>query len=458
MKMWGGRFDREPDREFFEFTSSLSFDQRLYRYDIKVTKAWAGELAKADVLTSEEKSGIQSALEKIEAELDSGAFEFQPTDEDIHTAIERRLCEMMGPAGGKVRTGRSRNDQVATDMRLLVIDESGQVAALIRVLQGTLLEKARQTLDLAVPGHTHLQQAQPVLMAQLLLAFLFMLERDHRRVRNARAFADSMPLGAGALAGTGLGIDREALAEELGFSQPSPNSVDAVSDRDFVCDLLFALSMSMIHLSRLAEQIILWCSQEFALVELDDAWATGSSLMPQKKNPDGPELVRAKTGRVLGSLVAMMTVLKGLPLAYNRDLQEDKEALFDAFETTAGCLSLLERTVATMVFNPERAAELLAGGFTTATDLADYLVQKGVEFPEAHRIVGEVVMHAVKERRSLNELTFKELQSFSDALDEGAMDYLSVDSSIGRRGQTGGTSRRAVEKQIADGERMISGV
>jgi argininosuccinate lyase len=457
MKMWGGRFEKEPEGGLLSFTSSLGFDVRLYSYDIRCTGAWTLALAHASVLTTEEEIAITKALEQAGEELEAGSFEFLPTDEDIHTAIERRVEEIVGPAGGKIRTGRSRNDQIATDMRLFAMEHCGNIVALIRLLQKVLLEKARETSDLPVPGHTHLQQAQPVLLAHLLLAFVYMLERDVKRLQSARDGADSMPLGSGALAGTTVAVDREELAFLCGFSRPSQNSADAVSDRDFVCEMLFALSVIMVHLSRLSEQIILWCSTEFGLAELDDAWATGSSLMPQKKNPDGPELVRGKTGRVIGSLVSILTVLKALPLTYNRDLQEDKEPLFDAADTVIGCLRLLEGTVSTMKFNRERADELLVCSFTTATDLADFLVDKGMEFPRAHEVVGELVSFCIKEGKAIDELPLAELTRFSELFDEDAYGRLSVEASLARRGSQGGSSPGAVSRQIADAERMISG-
>ncbi len=399
----------------------------------------------------------RGALAAIKDELDSGSFEFAPNDEDIHTAVERRLVELIGPAGGKVRTGRSRNDQVATDMRLLVMDACWSLVSSVKALQSTLVAQAEANIDLAIPGHTHLQQAQPILLAHALLGFVQMFERDVWLLMSATQLADSMPLGSGAIAGTTLDIDRQELAHSLGFSRATANSIDAVSDRDFVCATLFALSLAMVHLSRLAEQVILWCSQEFGIAVLDDSWATGSSLMPQKKNPDGPELVRGKSGRVFGSLVSMLTVLKGLPLSYNRDLQEDKEGLFDALDTTASCLAVMERTIATMTFNSARAAELVNGGFMTATDLADYLSYKGMEFPEAHRVVGEIVSYCLSSGKELQGLTSTELAGFSELLDEAALECLGVDDSLSRRSAVGGTAPGEVRRQLAAAEEMISG-
>jgi argininosuccinate lyase len=457
VKMWGGRFESEPDLGFIEFSTSTGFDTRLYPYDIECTRAWSSELKEVGVLTAEEEASIQEALMKIEDEFEEGTFEFRVSDEDIHTAVERRLIEMVGEYAGKVRTGRSRNDQVATDLRLLVMDTSLAIVNRIKAVQIALMDQAENNMDVSMPGHTHLQQAQPVLLAHVLLAFVHMFERDVGLVEGATQLADSMPLGSGALAGTTLPIDRGRLAHSLGFSTVSKNSVDAVSDRDFVCASIFALGMVMVHLSRLSEQIVLWCSQEFGIADLDDAWATGSSLMPQKKNPDGAELVRAKSGRVFGDLMAILAVLKGLPLSYNRDLQEDKEAFFDSLDTVAGCLMVIGQTVSTMSFDKEKLAALGDMGFLTATDLADYLVSKGVEFPEAHRIVGEVVSFCIQEKRSLLELSPAEFGRFSSLFDADVLDWLSVEASLARRGAEGGTAPDEVRRQLDEARRMVSG-
>lgn len=455
--MWGGRFEKETDPGFLEFSSSVRFDARLYPFDIRCTRAWADALREAGVLSTEEETSIAWALSDVEAELDSGSFDFQPTDEDVHTAVERRLVELAGAVGGKVRTGRSRNDQVATDMRLFVMDACRGIATGIRGVQKALLDQAESTMGVAIPGHTHLQQAQPVLLAHALLSFAHMLERDISLLAMAKKLADSMPLGSGAIAGTGIAVDRRRLADGMGFTSVSANSIDAVSDRDFVSATLFALAMTMVHLSRLSEQAIIWSSQEFGLLRLDDAWSTGSSMMPQKKNPDGPELIRGKAGRVTGALVAFLTTLKGLPLSYNRDLQEDKEGLFDSLDTVAVCLHVLERTVATMTFDEERAAELVAGGFLTATDLADYLVSKGMGFPEAHRVVGEVVTYCLQKGKDLGSLTAREMSRFSDLLDAGALDWISVEASMARRSAEGGTAPKAVARQLAEAREAVSG-
>lgn len=456
MKMWGGRFTAGPDDLFMEFSRSIGFDARLYPYDIRCTRAWAEALAGASMITAGELSSIESALTRVSDELDSGAFEVMATDEDIHTAVERRLVEIAGEAAGMVRAGRSRNDQVATDMRLFAMDSCVSLAASVKTLQSALLDRAGDTVDVIVPGHTHLQQAQPVLLAHALLAFVEMLQRDLALLDAARRSADLMPLGSAALAGTTAAVDREALASALGFSRISDNSLDAVSDRDFVCSLLFACSMIMAHLSRLAEQVVLWASSEWGLAELDESWSTGSSLMPQKKNPDGAELVRGKAGRTFGSLMAMLTVLKGLPLSYNRDLQEDKEGLFDAVDTTAGSLAVMAGTVGTMSFDAAAAARVSEGGFMTATDLADRLVEKGMSFPRAHEIVGRLVSRCAASGRDLSSLSESELKEISELLPEACAGGLDAESCIKARNVHGGTAREQVTARIADARGRLS--
>jgi len=456
VKMWGGRFGEEPDKGFMAFSASIGYDMRLYPYDIECTRAWCKALTRAGVLTATEEKVVTEALDAVRSEFDSGSFAVELSDEDIHTAVERRLVEIAGPAAGKVRTGRSRNDQVATDMRMFTLEQCGLLKEGVKALQTALIDQAESAAGVAVPGHTHLQQAQPVLLAHELLAFVHMLQRDLSLLAAAREAADCLPLGSGALAGSTVAVDRLELADMLGFSSVSANSMDAVSDRDFVCDLSYAMSMVMVHLSRLAEQVVLWASAEWGLAELHDSWATGSSLMPQKKNPDGAELVRGKTGRVIGSLVGMLTVMKGLPLAYNRDLQEDKEGLFDSVDTVLGCLSVMEGTIGTITFNRERAAELVSGGFMAATDLADYLASKGMGFPQAHSVVGEVVAYCLEQGKGLEALTLPELAGFSTLFEEDALTWLTPAASIARRSCTGGTAPDAVKRQMADARAMVS--
>jgi len=449
VKMWGGRFAGETDAGFMQFSSSIGFDARLYAYDIECTRAWAKALAGAGVLEAGGAEKISEALDTVRREFDSGTFTVNLQDEDIHTAVERRLVELVGEGAGRIRTGRSRNDQVATDTRMFVMDQCTRILAALKQCQTALIDKAEENIDVLVPGHTHLQQAQPVLLAHALLAFVWMLERDAALIMSASDAADSLPLGSGALAGTTLDIDRDALAASLGFSRVSPNSMDSVGDRDFACDLVFALSMVMVHLSRLSEQVVLWASAEWGLAELGDEVSTGSSLMPQKKNPDSAELVRGKTGRVAGDLFALLTMLKGLPLSYNRDLQEDKEPIFDAVDTVFACLDVMGTTVGALAFDPGRAAELAAGGFMTATDLADYLAGKGMDFPQAHAVLGRMVNYCVAEGKGLGDLSADEMLQFSELLGPGALEWASPEASAGRRTCDGGTAPEAVSRQIA---------
>ncbi len=455
MRMWGGRFIGSPDPAFMAFTSSLPFDRRLYEYDIRCSMAWVNGLKKAKLLTEQEESSILAALSSVKREMDEGVFKFIETDEDIHTAIERRVRELIGDLGGKMRTGRSRNDQIATDMRLFVMDECRKIMLKILDLLEALVNLSRSNLDIIIPGHTHLQQAQPVRLSHFLLAFAQMLKRDFSRFEEARKRADVLPLGSGAFAGTSIPVDREYIACLLGFSTVSDNSADAVSDRDFVLDALFAVSVAMVHLSRLAEQIILWCSDEFGLLELDDGWSTGSSLMPQKKNPDGMELVRGKAGRTIGDMDSVLICLKALPLAYNRDLQEDKEPLFDAFDTLRGSLEVMTGTVATMRFDQMRAAELLNAPFITATDLAEFLVYKGLEFPKAHEIAGEVVSFCITEGKSLLEVSLDELKTFSPLFDEAVRECLTPEAAVERKRVKGAGNRDECLRQIEMLEKFI---
>jgi argininosuccinate lyase len=455
--MWGGRFEGETDESFAQFSTSITFDARLYPYDLRCSAEWTKALASAGIVTVEEEKSILDGLDEVRSELDAGSFEFAPTDEDIHTAVERRLTGLIGPVAGKMRTGRSRNDQVATDTRMFAMDACREMISSVASLQGALVDKARQYIDAIVPGHTHLQQAQPVLLAHVLLAFFWMLERDKALLAVTTGACSVMPLGSGALAGTPVAVDRDRLARRLGFVRASENSVDAVSDRDFATDAIYAAARLMSHLSRLAEQVILWCSSEFGLAELDDAWSTGSSLMPQKKNPDGAELVRGKSGRVMGDLVSIMTVLKALPLAYNRDLQEDKEALFDAVDTAIDSLMVMTGTIKGLTFDAGRAKELSGSGFITATDLADTLVEKGVEFPAAHRAAGEVVAGLLAKGKTLEGVTDGELSSMNELFTEGSAAAASTEASVARRTSKGGTAPSSVKAQLDAAEGLLAG-
>lgn len=457
MKLWGGRFNKETAAEVEEFTASIGFDRRLWEEDIAGSLAHVKMLAKVGVLTAEEAAAISRGLEEIREEIKSGAFAFSAELEDIHMHIEHRLIEKVGPVGGKVHTARSRNDQVALDTHLWVLRKVDEVLKLISGLQAALVRKAHAHQNAILPGYTHLQHAQPILLAHHLLAYFEMLERDRARFLGCRERADLMPLGAGALAGTTFPIDRELVARELGFSKLYENSLDAVSDRDYILEFLSASAILMVHLSRLAEELILWSSREFGFVELDDAFSTGSSIMPQKKNPDVPELVRGKTGRVVGHLTALLIVLKGLPLAYNKDLQEDKEALFDTADTVCASLKIFTDLIATLKVNEGRMLAAARGDFSTATDLADYLARRGLPFREAHAVVGRLVQKCLAAGKALEDLTLDELRAASPLFGPDALAVLQVEHSVARRTSRGGTAPAQVEEALKRAEAILSG-
>jgi argininosuccinate lyase len=438
------------------FTASLAFDHRLYSHDIQGSMAHCRTLERAGVLSRRETTAILRGLERVRHELDAGRFRFVVEDEDIHMAIERRLTEMIGPVGGKLHTGRSRNDQVALDLRLYLREALADLIEKVRGLQRVFVERARTHLDVVMPGYTHLQRAQPVLFAHHLLAYVEMLERDKARLGDARVRLDVLPLGSGALAGSNYPLDRAYAARLLGFPAVTQNSLDAVSDRDFVIEVLAALSIVIMHLSRLSEEVILWCSQEFQFVELPDAFCTGSSMMPQKKNPDVPELVRGKTGRVYGHLLGMLTTMKGLPLSYNRDLQEDKEALFDALDQVSSSMEVYTELLKGLTVRRGAMATAAGSGFLLATELADYLVGKDMPFREAHRVAGRVVRACLDLKKELRELTLAELRAFSDRFEKDVLDALSVEGAIERKAQIGGTARKRVEARIRALERSLA--
>lgn len=447
-KAWGGRFAGPTERRAEEYTTSLPFDWRLYPYDIQGSVAYARALVQAGILTQDEGKQIVQGLEEIKKELDAGPPDLDAGYEDIHMYVEARLIERIGNAGGKLHTGRSRNDQVAVDLRLYLRSAVGHICEEIRLLQETLLDHAERHLDVVMPGYTHLQRAQPVLWAHHLLAYVEMLGRDAARFQDGLKRINVMPLGAGALAGTPYPIDREALAQELGFAEASRNSVDAVSDRDFALEFLASASITMMHLSRLSEEIILWASAEFAFVDLPEAFATGSSLMPQKKNPDVAELARGKAGRVFGDLVALLTTMKGLPLSYNRDLQEDKEPVFDAVDTLRGTVQILSPFIRGLQVNAERMRRATEEGFLNATDAADYLVSKGIPFRQAHEVVGKLVRYCLDQKKRLDQLSLEELLRYSPLFDEGFHGYIGLYASLSRRGVVGGTAPEQVRKAI----------
>lgn len=447
--MWKGRFSQPTSQLVQAFGESVSFDWRLYAQDIRGSIAHAKGLEKAGILTAGERAAIEEGLRAIQHEIEHGDFEWQTALEDVHMNIESALTARIGPAGAKLHTARSRNDQVATDVRLYCRDACDQLAAGLRALQRALVEAAERAGDAVVPGYTHLQRGQPVRFAHHLLAYVEMLARDAARLRDARARLDVMPLGSGALAGSTLLLDREFIARELGFAAVSQNSMDAVSDRDFIAELLFAIALSGVHLSRLSEDIILWCSAEFGFVTLSDAHTTGSSLMPQKKNPDVAELTRGKTGRLIGNLVSLLTILKGLPMTYNRDLQEDKEPLFDSIDTLRVTLEVVAEMISGMEVNADRSAAATADPLLLATDLADYLVKRGVPFRQAHEVIGKLVAFSLAQGRGFAQLTLEEYRQFSEAFEPDLFDHLSVEAALRARAGIGMPGPAPVAAQLA---------
>ena len=456
-KLWGGRFAKDTDALVHQFNASIHFDARLYDEDISGSIAWANGLSKTNVLTDVEAGIIIEGLEEVRQEFYAGKFEFQSGDEDIHTAVERRLMELVGPVGGKLHTGRSRNDQVATDFRLWVMRACDRVNLRIVDLQQALVDNAADNLELPMPGYTHLQHAQPITWGHWILSFFWPLARDSARVAQVRERTAVLPLGSAALAGTAFAIDRQALADQLGFQQISQNSLDAVSDRDFAADFLYAAAILGIHLSRLSEQLILFSSTEFGFVRLDDAYSTGSSIMPQKKNPDTLELTRGKSGRLIGNLTGLLATLKGLPSSYDKDLQEDKEPVFDAFDTLDITLAVMAGLVRTLQVQPQRLAAQLEPGLL-ATELADYLVKQGVPFRTAHGQVGQAVRLAEEREQDLTELTQEDLQSINKQFGPDVTEVLKVSAALAQRSIPGGTSTSALKTQLLEARRFLENI
>lgn len=447
-KLWSGRFAKETDKAVEEFTASVHYDSRLFEHDVRGSVAHARMLGKQGIIPSKDAAKIVEGLQSLLEDYRAGKVVFDPKAEDVHMNVEKMLAAKIGEPAGRLHTARSRNDQIATDIRLWLKDEVDFLAGLMIDLQQVLVETAAKHLDTVMPGYTHLQHAQPVLLAHHLLAYFWMLERDKQRFADCRIRVDVLPLGSGALAGTGFPIDREFVAVELGFAAVSENSLDAVSDRDFVSEFIADAAIAMTHLSRFAEELVLWSSPEFGFVELDDSVTTGSSIMPQKKNPDAAELTRGKTGRVFGDLIAILTLQKGLPLSYNRDLQEDKEPLFDAVDTLRGALRVFVPMVETAEFKPDRMRQALARDFSTATDLADYLAQKGSPFRQAHEIVGKLVAECIASGRGLEDLSLDELKKLVPDASEEALKLLQPEASVAARSTPGGTARSSVESQL----------
>ncbi|MBU0681903.1 MAG: argininosuccinate lyase [Proteobacteria bacterium] len=455
-KMWGGRFAEKTAASVEAFSASIHYDSRLYRQDIAGSMAHAKMLAHQGLITDQERDQIIKGLGEIRVEIESGTFVFKPELEDIHMNIEKALADKIGDAGARLHTARSRNDQVNLDTRLYMREVTGEMIDLLTAVQQSFVGLARTYLGAVMPGYTHLQRAQPVLISHHMLAYYEMFGRDKERLEDGLKRINVLPLGAAALAGTGLPIDREFVARELGFPKVSANSMDTVADRDFIIEFCSTCAMIHIHLSRLSEELVLWSSEEFKFIELADAFCTGSSIMPQKKNPDIPELIRGKSGRVVGNLMALLTLLKGLPMTYNRDLQEDKEPLFDTIDTVGQSLAIMAELLANMTFYTDRLEQLTSGGgYMTATDLADYLVRKNVPFRQAHAIVGATVAYCIKENKGLTALSLAELNMFSDTIEEDVFAVLSVQGSVNSRLSLGGTSLTRVEEALAAAEKNL---
>jgi len=447
-KLWQGRFEQPTNKQVEEYTASIHFDSRLYRYDIEGSIAHCRMLGRCKIISHDEANLIIENLGEILREIERGKFEFESSQEDIHMAIEKRLLQRIGEVGGKLHTARSRNDQICLDMRLYIRDTVSQCVTLLQELKKALLTVAEQNIDVSMPGFTHLQHAQPVLLSHHMMAYVEMFSRDVQRFEGCLERTNVFPLGSAALAGTTFPIDMEWTAAYLRFPRVTANSIDAVSDRDYLIEFCAASSILMMHISRMAEEMILWSTIEFAFIEISDAFCTGSSIMPQKKNPDVPELMRGKTARTYGNLVALLSLVKALPLAYNRDLQEDKEPVFDTADTVVSTLRLMSKLLPAISFNKERMGKMASEGFTLATDLADYLVRKGSAFRKAHQVVGQIVQFCIQNGKQLHECTLDELKSFHKGFDSDVFPFLNVMSAIDQRVSPGGTASSRVKEAI----------
>lgn len=456
-QLWGGRFTKETDQLVYNFNASISFDKKLYAHDIEGSIAHVMMLARQGVLSDAEKEDIIAGLQGIRSDVEKGKLEITDEYEDIHSFVEAELTRRIGEAGKKLHTGRSRNDQVAVDMKLYTRDEVRQMNSLIKEMLHTLLSIMEENTETFMPGFTHLQKAQPITLAHHMGAYFEMFKRDHERMVDICRRMDTCPLGSGALAGTTYPLDREYTARLLGFSGPTLNSMDGVSDRDYLIEFLSALSMVMMHLSRFSEEVIIWNTNEYQFVEIDDAYSTGSSIMPQKKNPDIAELVRGKTGRVYGALMSLLTTMKGIPLAYNKDMQEDKELVFDAIDTAKGCLSLFTGMLRTMKFNRKKMAESARHGFTNATDAADYLVGKGVPFRDAHGIVGQLVLYCIDKGIALDDMSLEEYRQISPVFEEDIYDAISMETCVNKRVTIGAPGKAAMQDVIGKYKTYLEG-
>ena len=447
-QLWGGRFTKETDQLVYNFNASISFDKKLYAQDIRGSIAHVMMLAKQEILTETEKQQIIEGLEGILDDVEKGKLEITDKYEDIHSFVEANLIDRIGDAGKKLHTGRSRTDQVALDMKLYTRDEIAQIDQLLKTLLRTILGIMQENTETIMPGFTHLQKAQPITLAHHMGAYFEMFKRDHERMRDISKRMNTCPLGSGALAGTTYPLDRDYTAKLLGFDGPTLNSMDGVSDRDYLLELLSALSIVMMHLSRFCEEVIIWNSNEYQFVEIDDAYSTGSSIMPQKKNPDIAELVRGKTGRVYGALTSLLTTMKGIPLAYNKDMQEDKEMSFDAIDTAKGCIALFTGMLSTMQFKKDNMHASAKNGFTNATDAADYLVNHGVPFRDAHGIVGQLVLYCIEKNIALDDMSLEEYKAISPVFEEDIYDAISMETCVNKRLTTGAPGKAAMEQVI----------
>ena len=456
MKLWGGRFTKETNELVNNFNASISFDQKFYKQDIQGSIAHATMLAAQGIISEDEGKQITDGLKGILSDIESGKLEITDKYEDIHTFMEATLIERIGDAGKRLHTGRSRNDQVALDIRMYLMDETADIEEMLIHTLNVLVDLASDHTETIMPGYTHLQKAQPVTFAHHLMAYFEMFKRDLSRLCDCRKRTNVMPLGSGALAGTTYPLDREFVASELGFDAVTMNSLDGVSDRDFVIELANCLALVMMHLSRFCEELILWSSNEFSFVEMDDAFSTGSSIMPQKKNPDVAELIRGKAGRVYGHLMGLLTTMKGIPLAYNKDMQEDKEPIFDSIDTVKLCLPVFCDMIATMTVKKDNMLKGSKGGFTNATDVADYLVKKGLPFREAHAVVGRMVFYSIEHDKALDDLTMDEFKEFSDIIEDDIYNAISMETCVNDRKVIGGPAKEVVEKAIADAKEFLA--
>jgi argininosuccinate lyase len=454
-QLWGGRFTKSTDQMVYDFNASITFDKKLFAQDVRGSRAHVKMLASVGVITDEERDAILAGLDSIENDVNSGALEITTEYEDVHSFVEANLIDRIGDAGKKLHTGRSRNDQVALDMKLYTRDQVEKIADELSHLLGTILNIMEENIDTIMPGFTHLQKAQPITVAHHMGAYFEMFRRDVMRLANIHTTMWSCPLGSGALAGTTYPLDRDMTASLLGFNGPTLNSMDGVSDRDYLIEFLSALSIIQMHLSRFSEEIIIWNSNEYRFVEIDDAYSTGSSIMPQKKNPDIAELVRGKTGRVYGSLMSLLTTMKGIPLAYNKDMQEDKQMAFDAMETVSNCIVLFDGMLSTIKFNKDVMAASAKNGFTNATDAADYLVNHGVPFRDAHGIIGQVVLYCINKGIAIDDMSLEELKAISPAFEEDIYDAISMETCVNKRLTTGAPGHDAMVKEIESSKEFL---